>query len=150
MICAAEYMDIKLKAEAIAELARLMREEEKRKRLEEIHNYTKEFCDNELNQILIDNANNNNLETILWYGTVFEYHYGIDSYGMIYESDTRYANGEKSFNVESENTIDLEYLIEYLNQHCFEVTTTPHNYKHYGSGEKEGFDIIITPQPFCE
>ena len=150
MICAKEYMNIKAEAEIEEAFRQLKFEEEKKEWLAHIYSHTKEFCENVLNQMLIENAQNNKLETVLWCSDVENYVYHKTSCGFVYEDGWVYANGDKSFSVDDENTICIDFLKKYLAEHCFEIRTEPHNFMHYGGGEKKGYDIIITPQPSCE
>lgn len=145
MICAAEYMNIKSIAEKEEEIRKLKFQEEKKEFLSIIHCRTKEFCENELNQMLIKNAENNKLHTTIWVSKVIDHYYNIESCGFVYEETTTYVNGDKSFAINNVDTIGLNFLTKYLNEHCYKVSTKPHNFKSYGCGELKGFDIIIEP-----
>lgn len=161
MRCALELKVMNEEYERRKEKERLLKIYEQTKKNELEKEKTIEYAEQEISPKLEEYANGErwrhfnriNIDSRKWfedYGVMQTDIIGQEHFILLKCDDIRYANGDKSYSMTNE-TINLNYLKEYLNQFCLklEVEKYPTNYygfKSYGHGTIEDvYKIIVEP-----
>ena len=145
MKCVAEILAIRASAEVAYQEGQKRLDEQAKvdhvKRIEQ----TIAFCETDVNDIFVQKAEkrSNDLKYVL------KCKIDTDRLGnkMILPLESEgalYADG--TFSYRASETIEYDYktFFEYLEQFCYKVTEEEYFYRNYGSGERQGAEIIVS------
>lgn len=132
---------------------RRVAEETERRKAEEVINtilHTKnsiEFCDNVIALELEKTASTQGYCYTSFILAECSNPYGENYYVTLKDCGTPYADGKHSYcpnDKGSKNGYNLNAIIEYLESHCFKVTTEGAYYYQYGWGRKRGIRLNVS------
>jgi hypothetical protein len=139
MNCAIEILAIDTVAKVEKE-AKMIAAKEKRREA------TINFCETVINDALVEKAKRG----LAYLGVRIEFGYitDLDGYRAIsplVRDKYTYANGKESYRVKGAVSLDLDIMKEYLENHCYKMTSNTMYYNTYGYGQSTGIYINVSP-----
>ena len=139
MNCAIEIVAIDTIAKAEKEAKALAAKEKRREA-------TINFCETTINDALVAKAKEG--LSVLGVRIEFGYVTDLDGYKTIsplVRDRYTYSNGRKSYHATAGTYLDLDIMKEYLEKHCYKVSSYNTDYYTYGCGRKFGVCVNISP-----
>ena len=146
MLCKLELKSIKMIAEREYMEEQRKLDEIAKEKFQRIKEETISYCENELNEIFLNKAENREL-------LVFtkRFHLEKDRLGNILAyplklENCKYANGDLSYCADAKQIFDLKTMESHLKAHCFSVDYEDSFYKQYGFGDRKSKTMIISAE----